>query len=199
VRVRAAAPTRRRSSAPPAVRCTAEASSLRRLAKQYDRAPETARIAARTAGYCIGIGAALMVAPLTCLLGLVGHAVVLPSPIWGRSLGILVCLLGFVYAGAALDDCAGRPPYAFYSAAFWGRVFLSYALYAIAWTDAALKPFLVIGMLNGFASDSLQSAAIRRTRSQAAAPPPAAAPQMPVGGSSGSIQLLDKFYTHPIL
>jgi hypothetical protein len=81
-------------------------------------------------------------------------------------------LLGFVYAGAALDDCAGRPPFNFYTAAYWGRVFFSYALYAIAWGDVALTPFIVIGMLNGFACVSLQTAVRRRTRDEAAALPP---------------------------
>jgi hypothetical protein len=149
---RAAAPRRR---APPtrcrrgaAIHCAAPPPSLRALAARYRAAPAAAKVAFRTAAYITALGAALLAAPLTCLGAAFGAGAALPTAGWARVGGVLAALFGFYYAGAALDDCAGRRPLAFYAATVWGRAFLSAAFAAIAATDASLRPLIVLAAVN---------------------------------------------------
>jgi hypothetical protein len=165
---RRAPPTRRRAAAP-AVRCAAPPPSLRALAaacwyrldslssfieycksfrRLYRAAPAAAKVAFRTAAYITALGAALLAAPLTCLGAAFGAGATLPSAGWARVGGVLAALFGFYYAGAALDDSAGRRPLAFYAATVWGRAFLSAAFAAIAATDAALRPLVLLAVVN---------------------------------------------------
>jgi hypothetical protein len=108
------------------------------------------KAAVHAATFITAQSAALLAAPLSCLDIIFGKAATaaLPSAAWVRIVGALACLLGVIYTGAALDDCAGRPPYAFYSATVWGRFFVSAAFYTIALTDLVMHSLALVALVN---------------------------------------------------
>ena len=95
-------------------------------------------------------------------------------------------MIGFCFAGAALDDSEGRQPLGFYLATIRGRDFVSFALCGIALKDAGMRSLIVVALVSLLSSESLRNAVLNRANRDAEASAAAALvpAQIPAGGSS---------------
>jgi transglutaminase-like putative cysteine protease len=82
----------------------------------------------------------------------------------------LAVLFGFYYAGAAADDCEGRPPLRFYQSTVAGRVFLSAVFAALVATRQCEPRLLVLAFANAASAWAMHAALRRRVAGNGGAP-----------------------------
>ena len=67
-------------------------------------------------------------------------------------------LFGFYYAGAAADDCEGRPPLRFYQSTVVARAFLSCVFVVLVATRQCEPRLLVLAAVNAASAWAMQAA-----------------------------------------